>query len=109
MKKAHLILGITLVVVIAMLSSCSVPKDIAYFQDFNPGKSIVVQNPVEIKFKADDEITIMVSSDKKELGWWRPRRWLPLHDRLRWVYSFSDAGQDSCGRIEPSGTSGDNP
>ncbi len=51
-----------------MLSSCSVPKDIAYFQDFNPGKSIVVQNPVEIKFKADDEIRIMVSSDKKELA-----------------------------------------
>ena len=68
MKKAHLFLGITLVVALAMLSSCSVPKDIAYFQDFNPGKSIVVQNPVEIKFKADDEITIMVSSDKKELA-----------------------------------------
>ena len=68
MKKAHLFLGITLVVALAMLSSCSVPKDIAYFQDFNPGKSIVVQNPVEIKFKADDEIRIMVSSDKKELA-----------------------------------------
>ena len=61
-------LGIAMAVVVAMLSSCSVPKDIAYFQDFNPGKSIVVQNPVEIKFKADDEITIMVSSDKKELA-----------------------------------------
>ena len=68
MKKAHLFLGIAMAVVVAMLSSCSVPKDIAYFQDFNPGKSIVVQNPVEIKFKADDEITIMVSSDKKELA-----------------------------------------
>ena len=68
MKKAHLFLGITFVVVLAMLSSCSVPKDIAYFQDFNPGKSIVVQNPVEIKFKADDEIAIMVSSDRPELA-----------------------------------------
>jgi polysaccharide export outer membrane protein len=68
MKKTHLFLGIAMAVVVAMLSSCSVPKDIAYFQDFNPGKSIVVQNPVEIKFKADDEITIMVSSDKKELA-----------------------------------------
>ena len=68
MKKAHLFLGTVTAVVIAMLSSCSVPKDIAYFQDFNPGKSIVVQNPVEIKFRADDEITIMVSSDKKELA-----------------------------------------
>ena len=68
MKKAHLFLGITLVVVLAMLSSCSVPKDIAYFQDFNPGKSIVVQNPVEIKFRADDEIAVMVSSDRPELA-----------------------------------------
>lgn len=68
MKKAYLFLGITMVTVLAMLSSCSVPKDIAYFQDFNPGKSIVVQNPVEIKFRADDEITIMVSSDKPELA-----------------------------------------
>ena len=58
MKKTSLFLGIALVAVLAMLSSCSVPNDIAYFQDFNPGKSIVVQNPVEIKFKADDEITI---------------------------------------------------
>ena len=68
MKKTYLFLGMALLAVLAMLSSCSVPKDIAYFQDFNPGKSIVVQNPVEIKFKADDEITIMVSSDKKELA-----------------------------------------
>ena len=68
MKKAYLILGIVMVTILAMLSSCSVPKDIAYFQDFNPGKSIVVQNPVEIKFRADDEITILVSSDKKELA-----------------------------------------
>ena len=68
MKKAYLSLGIVMVTILAMLSSCSVPKDIAYFQDFNPGKSIVVQNPVEIKFRADDEITILVSSDKKELA-----------------------------------------
>ena len=68
MKKTYLFLGMALVAILIMLSSCSVPKDIAYFQDFNPGKSIVVQNPVEIKFKADDEIRILVSSDKKELA-----------------------------------------
>ncbi len=68
MKKTHLLLGTTMMAILALLSSCSVPKDIAYFQDFNPGKSIVVQNPVEIKFKTDDEITIAVSSDKKELA-----------------------------------------
>ena len=36
MKKAYLFLGIVMVTILAMLSSCSVPKDIAYFQDFNP-------------------------------------------------------------------------
>lgn len=66
MKKTYLFLGMTVVAILALLSSCSVPKDIAYFQDFNPGKSIIVQNPVEIKFKADDEVTIQVSSDKQD-------------------------------------------
>ena len=52
---------------IMLLGSCSTPKDIAYFQDFNAGKSIMVQNPVEIKFRADDEIRIMVSTQREEL------------------------------------------
>lgn len=67
MKKAYLFLGMVMVAIIAVFSSCSTPKDIAYFQDFNAGKSIVVQNPVEIKFKADDEIRIMVSTQREEL------------------------------------------
>lgn len=68
MKKSFLSLGVLVVVILALLSSCSVPQDIAYFQDFNVGKSIMVQNPVEIKFKADDEIRIHVSSQRKELS-----------------------------------------
>lgn len=68
MKRKLLLLGAVMATVLAVLSSCSTPKDIAYFQDFNPGKSIMVQNPVEIKFKADDEIRILVSSDKPELA-----------------------------------------
>lgn len=67
MKRKLLLLGTVVVTVLTMLSSCSTPKDIAYFQDFNMGKSIMVQNPVEIKFKADDEIRISVSSGKPEL------------------------------------------
>lgn len=67
MNKTHL--SVCVLAVVAMwLSSCSAPKDIAYFQDFNPGKSIAVQNPVEIKFRPDDEITIMVSSEEEELA-----------------------------------------
>jgi len=68
MRKSFSFLGGLMVATLALLSSCSVPKDIAYFQDFNVGKSIMVQNPVEIKFKADDEIRIHVSSQRKELS-----------------------------------------
>lgn len=67
MKRKQLLFGIVLATVLAVLSACSTPKDIAYFQDFNAGKSIMVQNPVEIKFRADDEIRISVSSGKQEL------------------------------------------
>lgn len=67
MKKLYFSLTLVLVCITALLTSCSTPKDIAYFQDFNIGKSIVVQNPVEIKFKADDEITINVSTQDAEL------------------------------------------
>ena len=68
MKKATLFLCLAMMTILAILSGCSTPKDIAYFQDFNPGKSIVIQNPVEIKFRADDEIRILVSTDRKELA-----------------------------------------
>lgn len=67
MKQLYFYLFLALVSISAFFSSCSTPKDIAYFQDFNTGKSIVVQNPVEIKFKADDEITISVSTQDAEL------------------------------------------
>ena len=67
MKQLYFYLFLALVGILAFFSSCSTPKDIAYFQDFNTGKSIVVQNPVEIKFKADDEITISVSTQDAEL------------------------------------------
>lgn len=68
MRKSVLFFGGLMMAVVALLSSCSTPKDIAYFQDFNAGKSIIVQNPVEIKFKADDEIRIQVSTSRKELS-----------------------------------------
>ena len=67
MKKTGLLLGMVLTAIVWLLSSCSTPKDIAYFQDFNMGKSIMVQNPVEIKFRADDEIRISVSTQRDEL------------------------------------------
>ena len=68
MKKRINCSLVAVMAIMAMLSSCSTPKDIAYFQDFNMGQSIVVQNPVEIKFRADDEISIMVSTNRQELN-----------------------------------------
>ena len=67
MKIRNLSFLVIVAAITAMMSSCSTPKDIAYFQDFNQGQSIVVQNPVEIKFRADDEISIMVSTSRQEL------------------------------------------
>ncbi|MBQ0023509.1 MAG: polysaccharide biosynthesis/export family protein [Prevotellaceae bacterium] len=68
MKTRHLFFSMVMATIVAVLTSCSTPKDVAYFQDFNQGSSIVVQNPVEIKFKADDEIRILVSTREKELS-----------------------------------------
>ena len=67
MKRAYQSFCMVMATVLVVLSSCSTPKDIAYFQDFNAGKSIMVQNPVEIKFRADDEIRILVSTQREEL------------------------------------------
>ena len=67
MKRAYQSFCMVMATIMVVLSSCSTPKDIAYFQDFNAGKSIMVQNPVEIKFRADDEIRIMVSTQREEL------------------------------------------
>ena len=67
MKQLYFYLFLALVSKSAFFSSCSTPKNIAYFLDFNTGKSIDVQTPVEIKFKADDEITISVSTQDAEL------------------------------------------
>ena len=68
MKKLHLFFSVLMAGALLALGSCSVPQDIAYFQDFNMGKSIMVQNPVEIKFRADDEIRILVSTQREELS-----------------------------------------
>ena len=68
MKTRCLFFSMVMATIVALLSSCTTPKDVAYFQDFNQGSSIIVQNPVEIKFKADDEICILVSTREKELS-----------------------------------------
>lgn len=60
MKKS--ILFLSAVVAIMTLYSCATPKDITYFQDFEQGMSMTVQNPLEIKLRPDDRITIKVST-----------------------------------------------
>lgn len=63
MKKCILLFA-----VISLMASCTTPQDIAYFQDFEVGKSISVDNPLEIKFKPDDKISILVSTEQMELS-----------------------------------------
>ena len=82
MKHSYFSCGLLVATIVAVFSSCSTPKDIAYFQDFNMGKSIVVQNPVEIKFKADDEIRILVWGTERMRwfsenwpDWWGAGQW----------------------------------
>lgn len=55
--------------VVMFVSSCSTPKEIAYFQDLRPGEtSLSITSPVEIRLRAKDEISIIVNSKDRELS-----------------------------------------
>lgn len=51
-----------------MASSCSTPKDIAYIQNVDYGKTEVAVNLNEIKIQPHDQISIVVSCKEKELA-----------------------------------------
>jgi len=63
-RKSFLMVAITTM----LLTACSAPKDITYFQDLEPGMSISPQNPIEIKLKPNDEVNILVSTRDQELS-----------------------------------------
>lgn len=51
-----------------IMASCTTPKNLTYFQDLPGGASMNVENPMEIKFKPDDKISILVSTSEQELN-----------------------------------------
>lgn len=56
-------------ILIAILSACTTPKDIAYFQDRKPGETenVVIPNSVPFKLQPGDRISIYVKSRNEEL------------------------------------------
>lgn len=50
-----------------LLTSCAAPSNIAYIQDMPIGQSIHMENPLEIKFKPKDKISILVSTKDPDL------------------------------------------
>lgn len=66
MKKLSYFFAITAIVI---MSACSTPKDIAYFQDRQPGISekVEIKNSVPFKLQPGDRISIYVKSRNEEL------------------------------------------
>lgn len=53
---------------ILALASCSSVKEIAYFQDLRPGVSAIeIANPVQIRVRPKDKLSILVNTDKPQL------------------------------------------
>ncbi len=48
--------------------SCSVPKDVAYFQDLDSGSIVKMAKPVPIKIKPEDKLSIMVKAKDPALA-----------------------------------------
>lgn len=53
---------------VLILSACSVPKDITYFQDLKPGSEIVPSMVNDIKVRPLDKLSIVVSTQDPELS-----------------------------------------
>ena len=60
-----LMIGVALLAAV----SCSTPKDIVYFQDMKAGETeLAVTEPVEIKVRAKDKLSIIVSTQDEKLS-----------------------------------------
>ena len=64
MKK---LTSIVVAVAALFLASCSVPKNITYFQDVNNGSTINVQQPYMVKVQPGDKLRIYVSTQDQRL------------------------------------------
>lgn len=65
MSKISVILTILSVLI---LSACSAPKDMVYFQDLKPGSEIVPSMVNDIKVRPLDKLSILVSTQDPELS-----------------------------------------
>jgi len=61
--------GLAAAIICAMaVCSCSTPRDIAYFQDLQPGETeLTVTDPVEITIRPKDKLSILVNSQDPRL------------------------------------------
>lgn len=51
-----------------LVSSCSTPRDITYFQDANPGSVVDIQQRLDIRIKPEDKLSIMVNAQDPALS-----------------------------------------
>lgn len=59
MKRKSILL---FVAVLALLTSCGTPKEIAYFQDLSDGTTLKTDKPTTIRLKPADQISVIVNS-----------------------------------------------
>lgn len=67
MKLKNSFLGVA-ALSLALLSSCSTPKNIAYFQDISNGETIQPQTAYEIRVMPKDKLSIIVSTQDPALS-----------------------------------------
>ena len=74
MKKKNVVFSI---VTALMLISCATPK-VAYFQNVQPGAAETVSEPMEIRIRPSDKISILVNSKDQLLSICSISRSLPV-------------------------------
>lgn len=51
-----------------LMSSCSAPKDVIYFENIQPGKEIQISQPVPLRLEPNDKLSIIVSTPDARLN-----------------------------------------
>lgn len=61
-------IGASLMTIALLLASCSTPKDITYFQDADAGDIVRALQPLDVKVKPEDKLSIMVNTPDPALS-----------------------------------------
>lgn len=67
MKKSTILLGVSVLSLLLVLTSCGSPKKYAYMQDVELAKQYVVEHPQQARLAPGDRVAIVVSSSYPEL------------------------------------------